>query len=486
MIDTNEIITAQPGPQTEFLSCNADICIYGGEAGGGKSYGIILDPLHFYDNGEVEALILRRTTPQIKQSGGLWVKSLPLYKSLGAVANLSELKYTFPSGMCIKMQGLEYDSSAIDQDGSQIAVLYFDELRHFSEFQFYYMISRVRSTSGILPYIRATTNPEPAGWLRELVDWWIGEDGYAISERSGVIRYFVRINDSMFWNDDKELLIEEMINKGHKESDILPRSFTFIHASLSDNPALIKEDPNYRANILMQNKIECERLLGNWNARGKAGDYFQREMFEEIEEFELPTDRVICRSTDRAATKKEEGKVNKNQNKKNDPDATCSIKMSRDRSGIFYIEDFSGLKFKNPTQVDQMIFNTATQDGVKCHVVLSQDPAQAGKFEIDYYIKRLAKFVVATYTESGDKEVRVAPCSAQAGHGNIRIVKGDWNKDLYIYLEYFPTGRYKDPIDALSGAFNYLTQVKQFDRLNSVINTDDYRPEFDLTIDKNW
>ena len=132
-------IKAHPGPQTEFLSCEADICIYGGEAGGGKSYGIILDPLRYIYNGGIEALILRRTTPQIKQSGGLWRKSFELYSKLGAKPNLSDLKYTFPSGMVIKMSGLEYDSSAISQDGSQIAVLYFDELRHFSEFQFYYM-----------------------------------------------------------------------------------------------------------------------------------------------------------------------------------------------------------------------------------------------------------------------------------------------------------------------------------------------------------
>jgi predicted phage terminase large subunit-like protein len=479
-------IKPQDGPQYQFLSCSADIVFYGGEAGGGKSFGILMDPTRFLENGKVSALILRREVPQIKQLGGLWEKSFDIYKRLGGKPNLSDLVWTFPSGFHIKFSGLEYDNTAYKHDGSQIPILYFDELRHFSEFQFYYMISRVRTTSGIKPYIRATTNPEPSGWLRDFVNWYIGKDGYAIFERSGVIRYFVRINDQLEWGDTKEELVNRLISEGHKEQDILPRSFTFIHASLSDNPELMKQDPNYRANILMQNKVEKERLLGNWNARGQAGDYFKKEDFEEIEEYQLPTDRLICRATDRAATEKKDGKTKKGKTKKNDPDATSSIKMSRDRNGIYYIEDFSGLKFIGPTDVDKLIFNTATQDGVKCHVVLSQDPNQAGKFEIEYYIKRLAKFKVATYIESGDKEVRAAPFSAQVGHGNVKVVKGPWNKEFYKHYELFPSGRYKDPIDAGSGAFNYLTITKQYDRLTPDINPNENTQNIDLSNKRLW
>ena len=68
-----ETISAQPGPQTEFLRAAADICIYGGAAGGGKTVGLIFEPLRYA--GRVPgftAVFFRRTTPQITNPGGLW------------------------------------------------------------------------------------------------------------------------------------------------------------------------------------------------------------------------------------------------------------------------------------------------------------------------------------------------------------------------------------------------------------------------------
>ena len=65
-------IGPQPGPQTDFLSCKADICIFGGAAYGGKSVGLLLDPVRHYDNPYFEGVIFRRTTTQIRNTGGLW------------------------------------------------------------------------------------------------------------------------------------------------------------------------------------------------------------------------------------------------------------------------------------------------------------------------------------------------------------------------------------------------------------------------------
>src|SRR5258707_15717367 len=73
-------ISAQPGPQTEFLSTSADICIYGGAAGGGKTVGLILEPLrHVGRVANFTAVFFRRTTPQITNPGGLWDESRNFY-----------------------------------------------------------------------------------------------------------------------------------------------------------------------------------------------------------------------------------------------------------------------------------------------------------------------------------------------------------------------------------------------------------------------
>ena len=82
-------ISAQPGRQTDFLRSPADICIYGGAAGGGKTVGLILEPLrHVGRVANFTAVFFRRTTPQITNPGGLWDESRTFYPRLGGIPHL--------------------------------------------------------------------------------------------------------------------------------------------------------------------------------------------------------------------------------------------------------------------------------------------------------------------------------------------------------------------------------------------------------------
>ena len=156
------IIAAQRGPQTEFLRSPADICIYGGAAGGGKTVGLILEPLRYATRvANFTAVFFRRSTPQITNPGGLWDESQNFYPRLGGIPHVGLREWRWPRAGRIKFSHLQFDSTVYAWQGAQIALICFDELTHFTAHQFFYMVSRNRSTCGVRPYIRGTCNPMP-------------------------------------------------------------------------------------------------------------------------------------------------------------------------------------------------------------------------------------------------------------------------------------------------------------------------------------
>ena len=154
-------ISAQPGPQTEFLRTPADICIYGGAAGSGKTVALILEPVrHVRRVAKFNAVFFRRTTPQITNPGALWDESQNFYPRVGGTPYLGAREWRWPDGGKIKFSHLQFDATVYDWQGAQITLICFDELTHFTAHQFFYMVSRNRSTCGVRPYIRATCNPD--------------------------------------------------------------------------------------------------------------------------------------------------------------------------------------------------------------------------------------------------------------------------------------------------------------------------------------
>src|SRR3954466_6097351 len=94
----NERIGPQSGPQEAFLATPADIAIYGGAAGGGKSFALLLEPLRHVGNKSFGGVIFRRTSPQITNEGALWDEAGELYPLVGGAARVGGLEYRFPLG----------------------------------------------------------------------------------------------------------------------------------------------------------------------------------------------------------------------------------------------------------------------------------------------------------------------------------------------------------------------------------------------------
>lgn len=446
-------IRPQPGPQEEFLSSPADVVIYGGAAGGGKTYGMLLDALHYTRVRGFGAVFFRKNHNQIFSEGGLWDTSLDLYTGLPntvPVLGRCQWKFLDPRGRTISrvsFKHIERDMDLGKWQGSQICGLYFDELTHFSEKTFFYMFSRNRSLCGVRPYTRASCNPDPDSWVAKFIEWWIDpKTGYAIPERSGVIRWFIRIEEVIHWADTREELWERFNLTTKTERD-KPKSVTFIAASVYDNKLLLEKDPGYLANLEAMALVERERLLhGNWKIKAAAGLFFKRTQLGKRLDA-VPTDVVRwVRCWDLAASEKTQ---------KGDPAYTAGVLMGKRSNGRYIIADVVNRQMA-ASDVRKTILMTAQMDRDKygdVRIRLPQDPGQAGKEQAESYIKFLSGFNVTTELESGSKATRAEPMAAQWQAGNFDILTGEWNEPYLLQLENFPDGKFKDMVDASANAF---------------------------------
>lgn len=447
------MIKPQPGPQERFLASSADIAIYGGAAGGGKTYAILMEPLRYKDVKGYRAVIFRNNYMQISVSGGLWDESLSMYSGIRGAEYVKQPKYkwTFSNKASVYFDYLWRDDDVHKWQGSQITMIGFDELTHFTEKQFFYMLSRNRSVCGAKPCVRATCNPDADSWVADFIAWWIDPDtGYPLPERSGVKRYMYRANDQLIWADTKQ----ELINGGADEEDV--KSVTFISSTLQDNQILLKHNPGYLANLKALPLVERERLLnGNWKIKPAAGLYYKRTQIGEILEHP-PNDLIaVCRGWDLAAT---DSKENANAA------YTAGVLMGKRRNGRFVILDVINQQLK-AGDVRRLIGTTARMDQARYRQVrqrLPQDPGQAGKEQAQTYVSMLAGYDVKTVPESGDKVTRAEPMAAQWQQGMFDVVAGEWNEMYFNQLESFPESKFKDMVDAGSSAFNELTLGMNF------------------------
>ncbi len=284
-------ITCQEGYQMKALSSQADIVIGGGSAGAGKTYCLLLSPVEYLEVKGFGGVIFRRTSPQIRNEGGLWDTSMELYPHLEGTPKESTLEWEFKNGVEIKFKHLQHEKNIYDWQGAQIPFIGFDELTHFSEKMFFYLLSRSRSTCGVNPFVRATCNPDPDSWVAKLIEWWIDDStGLPIPERDGVIRYFIKNNNEYIWGDTKEEVIEkawffleEMIvnTDGEVDPKDLIKSITFIAGSVYGNKKLLKVNPQYLANLVSQDEDTKAMLLkGSWKMQISDKDLYNYIAFQ--------------------------------------------------------------------------------------------------------------------------------------------------------------------------------------------------------------
>jgi predicted phage terminase large subunit-like protein len=321
-----------------------------------------------------------------------------------------------------------------------------DEATEMSEYQFFYLFSRNRSTSGVVSRMRATVNPDPFSWVKVLLAPWV-DDTWPADDRakSGEIRWFVRKDDVITWVDaDYPNAI----------------SLTFFEADLHDNKILMEKDPGYEASLDALPEFERRRLKEkDWNAK-PSGKKFKREHFttyfdDSPDLLTLLEIEKVARGWDKAATA-----VQKKNSRKNGPDYTAGVKIGRRREGLFprYVILDALWEQKDPGGVETLIQTTAEQDGRDCYIYIEQEGGSSGKQDIfNFVTKVLTGFAAEGIPSTGSKELRADTFAAQCKIGNVGMVRAWWNNGYLNFLCAFPDEAvHDDPVDASSLTFNQL------------------------------
>jgi hypothetical protein len=280
--EQNIIFKPNPGPQTSFLAANEREVLYGGAAGGGKSYAMLADPLRYMQHPQFSGLLLRHTTEELREL--IW-KSQEMYPKIYPGIKWSERKMQWiaPSGARLWFSYLDRDEDVLRYQGLAFSWVGFDELTQWSTpFAWNYMRSRLRSTASDLPvYMRATTNPGGPGhaWVKKM---------------------FIDPSapNKAFWATDIDTAQTLTYPAGHSKAGQPLFRRRFIPAMLVDNPYLA-EQGDYETMLLSLPEHQRKQLLeGNWDvSEGAAFAEFNRSIHV-IEPTDIPRNWVKFRACD--------------------------------------------------------------------------------------------------------------------------------------------------------------------------------------------
>ncbi|MEA4912274.1 MAG: terminase family protein, partial [Oscillospiraceae bacterium] len=237
--------------QLAFVEADADEVLFGGAAGGGKSWGQLIDALVYALRWSgSRQLVLRRSLVELDRT--LVPLSLALFPKRLYAYNSARHCGSFSNGSTVEFGYCDADADVLRYQSAEYDVLRFDELTHFSERAYTYLLSRVRGANGFPKQVKSTTNPGGPGH-----DW--------------VKRRFI---DLGAWGCTHETPAGSRL---------------FLPAKATDNVFLMRADPNYPKRLLNLDEADRRALaLGEWNI--DAGRYFSewRADVHVVEPFNIP------------------------------------------------------------------------------------------------------------------------------------------------------------------------------------------------------
>lgn len=280
----NIVFKPNPGPQTNFLSASEEEVLYGGSAGGGKSYAMLADPMRYFHNPNFVGLLLRRTNDELRE---LKWESMKLYPKAfpGAIWKEKDSMWVFPSGAKLWMSYLDRDDDVMRYQGQAFSWIGIDELTQYATpFAWNYLKSRLRSSDPELVKslsMRASTNPGGPGhhWVKKM---------FIDPAPEG----------ESFWATDIETGEALVYPPGHAKAGQPLFKRRFIPARLKDNPYLY-ENGIYEASLLGLPEDQRRKLLeGDWTVtEGAAFPEFNPKVHI-MEPFQIPSSWRRFRAAD--------------------------------------------------------------------------------------------------------------------------------------------------------------------------------------------
>jgi hypothetical protein len=245
---------ALPGPQKSALLSKADVTGYGGAAGGGKT-DLLLGCAH---TQHWKSVIFRREFAQLE---GIEERSHQLFDHIGVYRGAPRYRWRFEDGRMLEFGGVQEEKDVQKWQGRPHDLIAFDEVTHFTQYQFRYLSTWKRTTRrGQRTRVLAAFNPPTSAdgdWVNQYWGPWL-DRRHPNPARDGELRWYAvidgedvpRRNGDPFWHDD-ELIV--------------PQSRTFFHAYVEDNPYLMAT--GYRATLqALPEPLRSIMLKGDFNA----------------------------------------------------------------------------------------------------------------------------------------------------------------------------------------------------------------------------
>jgi len=229
-------------------------------------------------------------------------------------------------------------------------------------------------------------------------------------------------------------------------------------------PAIAEHDEDYRMKgeplfpehksreFLMQHKTAMTK--GGWESVYQqnpiivGGDLFPVDKFEVRPQVPDPKEvKMTVRYWDKAGT--EDGGA-----------YTAGVRMHEMKDGNFVVSDVSRGQWsalERERRIKQCAEIDRAEYGFRVRTWVEQEPGSGGKESAERTISMLRGFTVRADKVTGSKEIRAEPYAAQVQAGNVSIVASSWNRPFLEEHEEFPSGKYKDQVDAAGGAFAKLT-----------------------------